>query len=349
MKYTFDGHEFDSVAEYRAARRDADKISRLKRIGTNQSEISLNFIKQIKKDGVKFETSLGNDFEKSLYDTLSLEYGESPKKIVRFKYRQVFKITSLIVLFLLLLAVGILLSNDIYHDMVSRKNISYLQKMKTNAESVISANVDPEAASEIENIKKPELEVLPQYVQLHNANDDFAGWLLIDGTKVNYPVMYLENDNDFYLCHDFYGNEDKNGLLVLDKRCDKGMNDNHILIHGHNMKSGYMFGELSKYEDKDFFEGHSVINLDTLYEHREYDIISVFISSVDDDNTKDFKYYEYITLDNKEDFEAYVSEAKKAALYDIDESAEFGDTLITLSTCEYSKKNGRLVIVGRKR
>ena len=347
MKYTYEGHTFDSSVEYRAARRDADKISRLKRVGNNKSDIALNYIAQIRKSDLKFETSLGKDFEKNLYKALSLEQGTAPKKVIRFKYRQILKVTSLFILFILLIVVGILLFTDIYHDRVSRKSISELQEIKANAQLTMSANADRVVILDAAD-KKPRLEVLPQYIQLHDANEDFAGWLMINGTKVNYPVMHLDNDNDFYLCHDFYGNEDKNGLLVLDKRCDKGMNDNHILIHGHNMKSGYMFGELSKYEHKKFYEEHPMINLDTLYEHREYEIISVFISSVDDADTRDFRYYDYITLDNKEDFDAYIYETKKASLYDIDGTAQFGDTLITLSTCEYSKKNGRLVIVGKR-
>ncbi len=191
--------------------------------------------------------------------------------------------------------------------------------------------------------------ILPQYQGLYRLNPDLAGWLSIEGTPIDYPVMYLSDDNDYYLKHNFDKTEDRNGLLVLDKRCDPGGFGNQILIHGHNMKSGFMFGTLSKYEDETYFEKHPLIRYDTLYDSREYDIISVFRTTVSAEDTENFRYYEYIRLDDRETFEEFVKSAKEASLYEIPGSASYGDQLIMLSTCDYWKDQGRLVVVGRKR
>ncbi len=191
--------------------------------------------------------------------------------------------------------------------------------------------------------------ILPQYQGLYRLNPDLAGWLSIEGTPVDYPVMYLPDDNDYYLKHNFDKTEDRNGLLVLDKRCDPGGFGNQILIHGHNMKSGFMFGTLGKYEDENYFEKHPVIRYDTLYDSREYDIISVFRTTVSSEDTENFRYYEYIRLDDRETFEEFVKSVKEAAMYETPGTASYGDQLIMLSTCDYWKDQGRLVVVGRKR
>ncbi len=191
--------------------------------------------------------------------------------------------------------------------------------------------------------------ILPQYQGLYRLNPDLAGWLSIEGTPIDYPVMYLPDDNDYYLKHNFDKTEDRNGLLVLDKRCDPGGFGNQILIHGHNMKSGFMFGTLSKYEEESYYEKHPVIRYDTLYDSREYDIISVFRTTVSAEDTENFRYYEYIRLDDRETFEEFVKSAKEASMYEISGTASYGDQLIMLSTCDYWKDQGRLVVVGRKR
>ncbi|MBR1439677.1 MAG: class B sortase [Lachnospiraceae bacterium] len=191
--------------------------------------------------------------------------------------------------------------------------------------------------------------ILPQYLGLYRLNPDLAGWLSIEGTPIDYPVMYLPNDNDYYLKHNFDKTEDRNGLLVLDKRCDPGGFGNQILIHGHNMKSGFMFGTLSKYEEESYYEKHPVIRYDTLYDSREYDIISVFRTTVSEEDTENFRYYEYIRLDDRETFEEFVKSVKETSMYEIPGTASYGDQLIMLSTCDYWKDQGRLVVVGRKR
>ncbi len=176
-----------------------------------------------------------------------------------------------------------------------------------------------------------------------------AGWLTIEGAGIDYPVMFRQGDNDYYLHHDFEGNEDNNGLLVLDKRCKHDMSGINTLIHGHNMKSGAIFGNLDEYDDPNYFYEHPTIILKNLYEEHHYDIFAVCKSVVYGANNVSFPYYNYITVDNQEQFDKYITNALECSLYDTGTEVAWGDRLITLSTCEYSENNGRLVILGRER
>ena len=202
-----------------------------------------------------------------------------------------------------------------------------------------------------ENLMKVELDLdamLPELKEIYALNHDLIGWLAIADTVIDYPVMQCA-DNDFYLTHNFEGEYDVNGLLILDKRCSVDGTDDNVLIHGHNMKSGFMFGALKNYKSEDFYKEHPTIRFDSHYQENVYDIIAVFLSSVDKNSGSDFKYYDYISINNEAEFDAYINGIKAQSLYDIPYSAKYGDHLISLSTCDYTKRDGRLVVVGRKR
>ena len=136
---------------------------------------------------------------------------------------------------------------------------------------------------------------------------------------------------------------------MLDKRCNSDASGLNVLIHGHNMDNGDMFGNLDLYKNYDYYKEHSTMEFNSLYETGVYDIIAVFVSSVYNSNVGEFAYYDYINIETENDYNTYVQTAKENSLYDTGLSAEYGDELITLSTCEYSRPNGRLVILGRRR
>ncbi len=188
-------------------------------------------------------------------------------------------------------------------------------------------------------------QVLPEYISLHEQNPDLSGWLTIDGTDIDYPVMQLDGDNNFYLSHNFAGQEDQNGLLVLDYRCSDAGN---YLIHGHNMKSGMMFGSLSEYERKSYWQQHQRIQFHTLYERGEYEIVSVFRSQVYENGADVFKFYDCLNTSDYETFNYFTENISEMALYDTGVTPLPGDRFLMLSTCDYSVKNGRLVVVARK-
>jgi sortase B len=211
----------------------------------------------------------------------------------------------------------------------------------------------PSAASAAPSVspgpsKTPERPVLQEYAGRFKENDDFIAWLSISGTPIDYPVMYSPEDHDYYLTHNFKKKKDKNGLLVLQADCDPYTPGTNLIIHGHNMKSGKMFGTLDKYNNKAYWRKHPTIRFDTLYEKGTYRIVSVFLSKVYEEDYKGFMYYRFLNAATEAEFKDFYKNVKNMSLYDTRVDAKFGDTFITLSTCYYQAVNGRFVVVAKK-
>lgn len=193
----------------------------------------------------------------------------------------------------------------------------------------------------------PVTHVLDRYSGLYALNHDMVGWLSIPGTVIDYPVVQC-GDNEYYLHHNFYGEEDKYGCLFVKDVADVDTPGDNFIIYGHNMKDGSMFGELDLYRESAFYEKNPRIRFDTLYEERTYEIMAVFLSRVYGDDEEGFKYYQFYRADTEEEFLAFYQQAAGASLYETGVTAAFGDTFLTLSTCAYHEEDGRLVIVAKR-
>ena len=192
-------------------------------------------------------------------------------------------------------------------------------------------------------------EIMAKYRELHEQNPDLAGWLRVDGTNIDYPVMFKGMDHiDYYLHRGFDQSYSYRGCLFLKEDCDLEKPSDVLVVYGHNMKDGSMFGQLKRFENPEFREAHPVFEMDTLYETRRYEIISVFRTKVETGSDDDFNYWRFVDAEGKADFDDYVQELKKRSLYEIDATASYGDKLIELSTCEYSSRDSRFVVVGRQ-
>ncbi len=189
---------------------------------------------------------------------------------------------------------------------------------------------------------------LRKYDPLYEKNKDFFGWLKIEGTKIDYPVMYRAGDNEYYLHHDFYGDYSESGMLFIDGDCP--FDSNYYLIYGHHMHNGSMFGKLPDYADYEFYKKHKTIYFDTRFERRDYEVCAAFYAQVYDvkDEAGRFCYYNYKNLSSKETFEEYVAKVREISVYDTGVIPKFGDELITLTTCNYHTEDGRFVVVARK-
>lgn len=190
--------------------------------------------------------------------------------------------------------------------------------------------------------------ILSKFTALHNENKDFSGWLSIEGTKINYPVMSREGDNNYYLNKNFTGQEDKNGLLILDYRSNVLESGQNIIIYGHNMRTGVMFGTLKNYKDKDFCMGHQTIRFDSLYEEGTYRVIAAMLSAVAYEDEEVFRYYDAIDISTEERFNEFWENIESNALYTTDEHLEYGDSCLILSTCDYYTEDGRFVVIAKK-
>lgn len=188
---------------------------------------------------------------------------------------------------------------------------------------------------------------LRKYDELYKKNPDFFGWLKIEGTKIDYPVMYTPNDPEYYLHRDFYGNYSDSGTLFIDGDCPK--ESSYYLIYGHHMNNGSMFGELPKYADKKFYEEHKTVFFDTRYELRDYEVVAAFYAKAYPKGEEEgFCYYQYKDLSSPEVFNEYVSNVKAIAIYDTGITPVYGDELIAMSTCNYHTQDGRFVVVARR-
>lgn len=216
-----------------------------------------------------------------------------------------------------------------------------------NSEQVANETENLQSENNIENQEKTEKMLLVEEVQKENS--DIVGWLEIDGTNINYPVLQGA-DNDYYLTHNYKKEYSKDGAIFLDKSYDWNLQSTNLLIYGHNnIGSNEMFTSLIKYKKESYYNNHKIIKFITNNEDAEYEIISVFLSRVYYKSEKDvFRYYYFINAENEYQFNEYVNKSKEASLYNIEPTAQYGDQLLTLSTCEYSQKDGRLVIVARK-
>ncbi len=284
----------------------------------------------------------------------------------------------------------------------------------------------PETVLSTDAMEEPEIEPtpvpLPKYDPLLEINPYTAGWLAIDGTKIDAPVVYTPGSQNYFLHRALDGSYSERGTFFIAVDWEEGYNN--TLIYGHNMKDGSGFGSLAKFADKNYGMSHPVIHFDTLYEDREYDLLAAFYSQIDEeeleteedradrdrmiaeksiakleaeaaakasstagsgssqetstepepvtepeeltvaelDLTRDFagediyrlekdedngrfRYYYYTDLRDRDDFEYFVQNVKERALYDTGVTAEWGDDLLTLSTCSYHVRNGRFIVV----
>ena len=231
----------------------------------------------------------------------------------------------------------------IYRTTDNYKQLSELKDKEPTA-SEAPAPVIHYTADEGQSTPPP---VLDEYKNLLNKNKRLIGWVKIDDTNIDYPVMQT-TDNEYYLDHNLNQEYDKNGSIFMDKDCDVLKPSTNLILYGHHMRSGQMFGSLSLYSDQSYYEKHPYIQFDTIYEKGLYEIMYVFRSRVYSEDEIVFKYYQFIDAQSEQEFDSYMNDMEGMSLYDTGVTASFGDRLLTLSTCDYQEKNGRFVVVARK-
>lgn len=197
-------------------------------------------------------------------------------------------------------------------------------------------------------VTEEKTEKMLQLEELQKENNEIIGWLEIEDTNINLPVCQT-TDNDFYLTHNYKKEKSKGGSLFLDKNFDLINGSSNYLIYGHRNTQGLMFEDLLKYSKEDFYNNHKTIKFTTNKDDSIYEIMSVFYSRVYYKKEKDvFRYYNFVNANNEEEYNDFVNNCKKSSIYDTGVTANYGDQLLTLSTCEYSQEDGRFVVVAKK-
>ena len=185
-----------------------------------------------------------------------------------------------------------------------------------------------------------------KYASVLAQNEDFVGWIKIEGTRVDYPVVQRPESVDYYLRRDYYGNYDSHGCIYVREVCDVNKPSDNLTIYGHRMKDNTMFADLAKMTAKSYWQDHQYIYFDTLTEYHTYQIICVFITTAS--VGEGFTYHQFVEAANEEDFNRFLYNCNMNRVFDTGLTASYGDKLITLSTCEYTNENGRLVVVAKR-
>ena len=188
-------------------------------------------------------------------------------------------------------------------------------------------------------------DILPQYQELYAQNPDLAGWLCINGTNINYPVV--QADNSYYLRRGFDRLYSTAGTLFLDERCrlatPNAAGTANALIYGHNTASGSMFSQLLNYADKAFYTAHPTFQFDTLYEEGTWQVAAVLRTELGADA---LPYYSFFDASTQEEWQQRVDAILELSLYDTGVVPQYGDQLLTLSTCHpYTRNSQRYLVI----
>ena len=238
-------------------------------------------------------------------------------------------------IFFMIVLVAVFVTSIIYIIM------NYTEDKKQNA---VFEELENIVTEEQEDKNKEQKDESINLMELYEINNDFIGWLKINNTNISYPVMQTDsNRKDYYLRKNFYKEYSQLGTPYIAEYCNVQTSDN-VIIYGHHITNYQIFGELEKYKKREFYNNNKIINFNTIYENADYEIIAVFKTIA----YTGFKYYEFINSSSEDEFNTFIKRCKELSFYDTGKTAKYGDKLLTLSTCEYSAKNGRLVVVAKK-
>ena len=213
------------------------------------------------------------------------------------KAKRVKKSKKKYILIPLIILLIVLLSYLFYNFYINSRDKNLQNELINN----ISTNVLEEDAQN---------EVIDTVKELQNENADVIAWIKINDTNINYPVVQT-NDNDYYLYRNYRKENSNYGSIFIDKNSDIENTNSNIIMYGHNMKDGSMFGDLLKYEDEEYYNNHKYIEFVTNTNSSTYEIIAVFKSRIFYKNEKDvFRYYYYTDLDTEEDYNYYIDNCR---------------------------------------
>lgn len=198
---------------------------------------------------------------------------------------------------------------------------------------------------DLQNIKEELLDTnedensLEEVLDLSYLNEDYRGWITIENTNIDYPIIQGE-DNEYYLHKDINKEYLEAGSIILDYRNNK-FNDKNTIIYGHSMKNNTMFGQLKYFKNSDFFYDNKYISIiSTEGETLRYEIFSVYTTDINDN-------YIVTSFNSTEEYRNFLDEICSKSLFEVNIDISTDDRIITLSTCSYEYENARTVIHGK--
>ena len=371
-KFRLGDYEFDDYREYIEAEEDLRKIDLIvQELDVGDVDVAARLYTRIRNNEIVFHSKIGINFFMYLSDIVAnhsmvmVEEKKAEEDLKKKNKKRAgrYRLAGVLCVLAALICLVYFTYMDYLEDESARemKRLQDMQNMTGHyiEEEAFSGELSSEPelpavdeAPEEEEKKPAEIpDLLPEYEKIYAENEDLVGWLAIEGTNINYPVLQsdTQEDSQFYLTHSFARKKDKNGSLFMDYRNDFLDRDTNIIIYGHNMKSGAMFGSLKQYLNADYLQKHKKVQFDTIYEHGTYEVIGAFLSEVSYQDEYTFRYYNFLNAKNESEFEAFrvnvmqLDAQKKGTL-----DAEYGDQLLTLSTCSSYTDEGRMFILAKK-
>lgn len=266
---------------------------------------------------------------------------------------------ALVVILSLVILVCIgLIANKLISDAQDKNDYDELASIMASAKDAASSTTptteppatkptDPDTPTDPTQATEPtESSMLYEYQLLYEINNDMVGWISIDGTDINYPVVQSPYESNFYLRRNFYKESATCGTIYVREACDVNAPSDNVTLYGHNMRNGTMFADLHSYKDQSFWEKYKYIQFNTLTEYHQYEIFAVFKTSAT--MGEGFRYHIFDDASNAAEFDEFVATCKEMSFYDTGITPQYGEKLLTLSTCDKTIDNGRLVVVARR-
>jgi sortase B len=362
-KFVIGDFTFKTFHEYRDAQEDVKKIELINReLDIHDPATAVRLYNMIRAGEIAFKSPIGEQFFDHIADIVAdRSVGLLEDRAVIEEADDAVKNQKRIgaaIIGLAVLAFAYFGYSEL-HTMMETRRMSKLQEQVSagdSGESYTYEKSDAEDAEESDGDTKKwsdayvdpsTLTVMDKFATLQEENEDTAGWIKIDDTEIDYPIVQTE-DNEYYLSHDFDKNEDSNGTLFVDSRCDLVNPTTNTIIYGHNMKSGLMFGSLKSYLDEDYYNDHKTIHFSTLYEDRTYEIVAVCLSKVAYQDDDSYRYYNFIDAASDSEFQAFYENVQSLSVYGTDVDLSSDDQLLTLSTCNSYVEDGRLFLVAKR-
>lgn len=357
--YKIGDYEFETLREYRQAQDDLKKIKYITdELDIYDPEVALQLYNMMRDKKIRFKSEIGKSFfwcisdivaeqsQNMLVEKQAKEEAAAEERLpFHFQLRHIVGIVCIVIA----ISCGAYFAISEYTDYLAAKKLQELQA-KVDASTLVNPSTEQEQTESDTESVPAEPQILDEYAALHAQNPEMVGWISIPDTDIDYPVMQSSaEESDFYLTHDFNKEEDSNGTPFLDARNQYQPRDTNLIIYGHNMKSGLMFGTLKKYLDEDYLEEHRTIKFDTLYEKGTYEIIAVCLAKVEYQDEEVFRYYNFLNATSEQSFQEYLENITKLSVYDTPIEAEYGDQLLTLSTCNSYTEDGRMFLVAKRR
>ena len=292
-----------------------------------------------------------------MYYDNSMEKTKSSKKPVKKTVKKKKTGSDILINILLVVFAGVFifsayqLGSTLYESYLAKKTYQDLNNLVEPTQEDPPVNTDTNEVISTDGYflvesKYNSAGILKKYEKLYSENKQMFGWLKMDGTRINYPVMYSPEDNEFYLRRNFYKNYSSNGTPFIDATYSP--NGYIMIIYGHNMNDGSMFHDLMYYRNRSFYKAHPTFEFDTVTEEATYEVIAAFNSEIYSAEAENvFRFYNYTNLSKEKTYNYFVSQCKKESLYSTASTATYGEQLIMFITCS-NKTTGRFVVIAKK-